>query len=78
MRDGLTMRSTHGAFVVSSGGRLFGPFDGQYPAEAFRKELRRAGIVSELVPLWSPFQGREELRVRAGRKVSQPQVRSRP
>lgn len=51
--------SQTGTWIVLSGDRLIGPFDGRTPAHDFAKQLRREGFQAEPKRLWAPHQVRE-------------------
>lgn len=72
----LTGRSETGIWVVRSGDRLIGPFDGKTPARQFAKASRDQGLSAQPERLWHPADAREAMKVRQeypmGVQVSRP------
>lgn len=60
--EGLDGRSASGVWVIRSGDRLVGPFNGYSPARALAGEMRRAGFDAHMTPLWSPAEIRAYIR----------------
>lgn len=71
MRRGLTGRSTTGVFVVVSGNRLYGPFDGRGPADRFRRDLAAQGYTGGVEPVWSVADARQAIEAATARSVEQ-------
>lgn len=63
---GLNGYSTTGTWIVRSGDRLIGPFNGKSPAMRHRRELIDAGYPAEAEQLWSPADVRKAIQVRDG------------
>lgn len=64
--QGLDGNSSTGAWIVRSGDRLIGPFNGKSPAMRHRRELIDAGYPAEAEQLWSPADVRKAIQVRDG------------
>lgn len=58
MTNRLSGRSSTGVWMVQSGQSFIGPFDGKSPAQQFRSEMMKKGVVVTLIRLHSPADAR--------------------